>query len=306
MRITRFVNQMKSYGETVLEQNVMSKILRSLTSRFNNIIMAIVESKNLSTLSKDELQNSLKAHEQMMDERGNDKAKAEIALQARFNEKSKKLKEKWHSKGKENFKNFCGKYSQNSKGSIGKRGESNSKGSGQGNYTKKIHRSNVKCYNCHRLGHFARDCNAKSKAMRLREENYESNKLLNSTSSSCKLLDNSCSNLKNAAETRSKQNKMLREKLDNKGEMMLLVGYHSTGGPVIGYQNGVIDYGHDFLSLEADGTGMIEGVIRNKNPIIGYGNENAENQVAGGSVQQPVEAEIEENSKRPTRKRGLP
>ena len=43
------------------------------------------------------------------------------------------------------------------------RGESSSKGSGQSNYTKKFDKSNVKCYNCHRLGHFARDYNVKSR-----------------------------------------------------------------------------------------------------------------------------------------------
>ncbi|XP_058746211.1 uncharacterized protein LOC131619087 [Vicia villosa] len=41
------------------------------------------------SLSKDELQSSLEAHEQRMDERGSYKGKAEIALQVRFNERSK-------------------------------------------------------------------------------------------------------------------------------------------------------------------------------------------------------------------------
>ncbi|XP_050893480.1 uncharacterized protein LOC127100379 [Lathyrus oleraceus] len=89
-RITRLVNQIKSCGETILEQNVVSKVLRSLTSRFVNIVVAIEESKDLITLSKDELQSSLEAHEQRMDERGAYKAKAEIALQAHFNEKNKR------------------------------------------------------------------------------------------------------------------------------------------------------------------------------------------------------------------------
>lgn len=62
-RITRLVNQIKSCGEMILEQNVVSKVLRSLTSCFNNIVVAIEESKDLTTLSKDELQSSLEAHE---------------------------------------------------------------------------------------------------------------------------------------------------------------------------------------------------------------------------------------------------
>ncbi|XP_050918497.1 uncharacterized protein LOC127135916 [Lathyrus oleraceus] len=73
--ITQLVNQIKSCGETILEQNVVSKVLHSLTPRFDNIVVAIEESKDLTTLSKDELQSSLEAHEQRMDERGADKAK---------------------------------------------------------------------------------------------------------------------------------------------------------------------------------------------------------------------------------------
>ncbi|XP_073221582.1 uncharacterized protein [Cicer arietinum] len=127
--VTRLGNQMKLCGEVVSEQNFVSKVLCSLTPTFDNIVVAIEESKDLKTMTKDELQSSLEAHEQRMDERGNDKAKAEVALQARFNEKNKKSKGKWPSRGKKNFQNFDGKESQNSR-----KGEGSSKGEGQDNY----------------------------------------------------------------------------------------------------------------------------------------------------------------------------
>ena len=49
-----------------------------------------------------------------MDERGADKVKAEIALQARFNEKNKRSKGKFAARGKSNFQNFGSNDSQNS------------------------------------------------------------------------------------------------------------------------------------------------------------------------------------------------
>lgn len=59
-----------------------------------------------------------------MEERNNDKTKAEIASQARFNEKDKRLKGKWPMKSKGNFHNFGGKESQNSKNLTFQKGES--------------------------------------------------------------------------------------------------------------------------------------------------------------------------------------
>lgn len=58
-RTLTVVNKMKSNGE-IMEQNTMaSKVLRSLTSKFNYVICSIEESNDLSTSSIDELHRSL-------------------------------------------------------------------------------------------------------------------------------------------------------------------------------------------------------------------------------------------------------
>ncbi|XP_050888925.1 uncharacterized protein LOC127094097 [Lathyrus oleraceus] len=74
-----------------------------------------------------------------MDKRGADKAKEEIALQARFNEKNKR-----------------------SKGKFAARGECSSKDSGHSNGFKKRDVSKVQCYKCRKFGHFTNSCRGKS------------------------------------------------------------------------------------------------------------------------------------------------
>lgn len=91
-RITRLVNKVKAFGEMITKQYVVAKLLRYLMRRFDNIVGAIEESKDLVMMRKEELQISLEEHEKIMDERNVDKAKAKIALQAHFNERDKKAK----------------------------------------------------------------------------------------------------------------------------------------------------------------------------------------------------------------------
>lgn len=69
---------------------MVRKILRSWMSIFHNIVVSIEEFKDLSTMSKEELQCYLKAHDQRMGERNVEKAKAEVSLQACFVGKDKK------------------------------------------------------------------------------------------------------------------------------------------------------------------------------------------------------------------------
>ncbi|XP_050902639.1 uncharacterized protein LOC127114893 [Lathyrus oleraceus] len=56
-------NGMKSRGETFSEDSIIEKVLRSLTPRFDYIIVAIEHSKDLSIMRIEELQISLEVQE---------------------------------------------------------------------------------------------------------------------------------------------------------------------------------------------------------------------------------------------------
>jgi hypothetical protein len=84
---------MKGCCEVIIGQSVVENILRSLTPRFD-IVAGIEESKDLASVTIEELQGSLlEAYEQRLNERF-EKVKAEVALQASENNKDKKGKGK--------------------------------------------------------------------------------------------------------------------------------------------------------------------------------------------------------------------
>lgn len=68
-RIIDLVNQMKIYGDDIFDKRTVNKVLYSLDSKFNFIVIAIEESKDLGKLSPQELFGSLQAHEQKISSR---------------------------------------------------------------------------------------------------------------------------------------------------------------------------------------------------------------------------------------------
>ena len=124
------------------------------------------ESKDLMTLTVDELSGSLEAHEQRKKKKKKEET-LEQALQTKASIKDEKVLYHQNSRNR-----GCGRGSRgNSRGGKGNNHEgyykekeqssqSNWRGRGRGqgrggrsNY------SNIKCYKCHKYGHYAKDCN---------------------------------------------------------------------------------------------------------------------------------------------------
>ncbi|KAJ0047654.1 hypothetical protein Pint_15564 [Pistacia integerrima] len=62
-RAMAIVGQMRSYGKMISDQMIVAKVLRSVTPKFDHVVAAIKESKDLSIFSFDELMGSLQTHE---------------------------------------------------------------------------------------------------------------------------------------------------------------------------------------------------------------------------------------------------
>jgi len=142
---------MKACGEAITDQQIVEKIMR--TSRFDFIVVATQESKDMKTLKIEELQSSLEAHELMVSERSSERS-IQQALQVQIIEKDG-YDRKTFKKGKNNNKG--GNWSKGkNKGSD--KSESSKEGNSHQNKKKGFDKKKIQCFKCEKFGHFAYKC----------------------------------------------------------------------------------------------------------------------------------------------------
>lgn len=185
-RVLSLTNMMKGCGETISDKMIVEKIMRTLTPRFDYIVVAIEESKDMETMLVEEIQGSLEAHEQRLNERGgNEKNMTQVLQTQVLNNKGGDKGKNWKNNGKGKYSKGGGAdgshYKQNHHNSdhdhgesSKKRGDGGSKGR-DGNHknhegTKKFDRRKIQCYNCQKWGHFQDECKFPSKDRRSRDD----------------------------------------------------------------------------------------------------------------------------------------
>ena len=66
-RVMSVINQLKIYGEDIKYRTLIEKVLRSLSTKFDVVVAAIEEAKDLPTLTVDEFMGSFLSHETRID-----------------------------------------------------------------------------------------------------------------------------------------------------------------------------------------------------------------------------------------------
>ncbi|GAU39554.1 hypothetical protein TSUD_38070 [Trifolium subterraneum] len=132
--------KMKNCGSTLNEEEMVEKVLRTLTHKFDHIVVTIEQTKDLSEIKMEDLQSTLEAHELKHGDR-NHGNEDEQALFVKF-KKYQDEKKKWQNK----------KGSKKGKESVEDKPESSKKD-----------KSTIQCYNCDKYGHYASECKTSMK-----------------------------------------------------------------------------------------------------------------------------------------------
>jgi len=188
-RIMVIVNQMRRNGEAIVDSRITEKILRSLDPKFDFVVVAIEESKEVDKLTVDELMSSLQAHEQKIVKRNGDKA-IEHALQAKLSLKDRYEQGETSTSGyttqarsqqsRGGFQQFQGRGSWNTS-FRGRGGRNTTRGGrgqqaftprGRGGGYNNRDKRNIQCYSCNQFGHYSTECKRKA-PLEIREQaNY--------------------------------------------------------------------------------------------------------------------------------------
>ncbi|XP_019430437.1 PREDICTED: uncharacterized protein LOC109337824, partial [Lupinus angustifolius] len=101
-KILAITNQMKGYGESITNLMIIEKIMRSLPQKFDFIVVAIEESKDITIMKIEELQSSLEAHEMRLIDRCPSKRTEQSLKASHMKEEDKKRDKKWRGKQVQN------------------------------------------------------------------------------------------------------------------------------------------------------------------------------------------------------------
>lgn len=164
-KLTIIVNKLRGLGNTVMEEQVVKKLLRSTSSKFLQITSTIEEFGDLKTKTTEEVIGSLKAHEERLIGFGGKQEETALLTRAEWlardeaKSPSKPVKDQGSTRGGRGRDRGRGR-------GRGRGGRGDSRRGDEGGSQppkKKFDKSKIQCYNCDKMGHFASECYSKEK-----------------------------------------------------------------------------------------------------------------------------------------------
>ncbi|KAJ9538435.1 hypothetical protein OSB04_031168 [Centaurea solstitialis] len=150
---------MGNNGEMMRESQI-EKILRTLSKRFNYIVVSIEESKDINHMTVDELQSSLIVHEQKFRRKIKEEEQMLKVTQEEGLGRSRVTQEEGSGRGRGGYAG----------------GSYRGRGRGRGRFSPS--KATVECYGCHKLGHFQLECPEWGKRANFAEMDEENELLL--------------------------------------------------------------------------------------------------------------------------------
>ncbi|KAI3501210.1 hypothetical protein L1887_29073 [Cichorium endivia] len=133
-RVMVIANDMRNAGEDMEDVKIVEKVLRTMTESYNFVVCTIEESKDIDTMTVDELQSSLLIHEQKIRRKVNDDQVLKIES------------EQGTGRGRGRGRGYS------------PRGKGRGRGRIQNETKPQFDKSQIECYKCHQFGHFQYEC----------------------------------------------------------------------------------------------------------------------------------------------------
>ncbi|XP_021995970.1 uncharacterized protein LOC110893158 [Helianthus annuus] len=126
-RTILIVNQLRMNEESISEQRIVEKILRSLTRNYESVVITVEETKNLENISTEELMGILQSHELRLKRYEDTPTEHAFQMQNSSQDRYNSSRNETKGRGKSKGRNW----------------------------------STVRCYNCQKMGHTAKFCHRK-------------------------------------------------------------------------------------------------------------------------------------------------
>ncbi|KAK1425188.1 hypothetical protein QVD17_20534 [Tagetes erecta] len=163
-KINKTITKANELGTTLETSNLVRKLLNSLPDKFIQIVASIEQNTDLDTVSMDKIIGKLKAYEERIKNRRGSLVNDQDKLLFTHHDKNSRRGEHFRNHGQGNFYPRQGNKNYPDKGKRHKSGRTDytpQRNDGEHSAMDRKDKSQVTCYRCQKIGHYAYECPTK-------------------------------------------------------------------------------------------------------------------------------------------------